>query len=99
MTLWWQRPQVQELLEKYRELSERERILVLITSHVLIAAVYLLLIATPLWTPAEANRNQANRYILFGLFVDSTSSFSFETVDFINSSFYEGSNSGWDPFP
>ncbi|HBS42190.1 MAG TPA: hypothetical protein DEA26_05885 [Oceanospirillales bacterium] len=60
MTLWWQRPQVQELLEKYRELSERERILVLITSHVLIAAVYLLLIATPLWTPAEANRNQAN---------------------------------------
>ena len=60
MSLWWQRPQIQELLGKYRELSEREQVLVLITSHVLIAAVYVLLIATPLWSPAEANRHQAN---------------------------------------
>lgn len=59
MSLWWQRPQIQELMEKYRALSEREKVLVLITSHVLIAAIYVLLIATPIWTPAEASRKQA----------------------------------------
>lgn len=59
MSLWWQRPQIQELMEKYRALSEREKVLVLITTHVVVAAIYVLLIATPLWTPAETNRKQA----------------------------------------
>lgn len=59
MSLWWQRPQIQELMEKYRALSEREKVLVLMTTHVVISSVYVLLIATPIWTPAEANRKQA----------------------------------------
>ena len=60
MSLWWQRPQIQELMEKYRALSEREKVLVLITTHVVIAAIYVLLIATPLWTPQKriANRQR-----------------------------------------
>ena len=58
--IWWQDPRIVSGLEKYRELSARERKLVLITAHVVIAAVVLFFIAGPIWTTALNERKQAN---------------------------------------
>ncbi|MEK9712942.1 MAG: hypothetical protein VW258_10285 [Thalassolituus sp.] len=57
---WWQSPKVENILEKYRALSERERKLGLITAHVVVAGVYIAFIAAPLWTSALYERRQAN---------------------------------------
>ena len=58
--IWWKDPRIVSGLEKYRDLSARERKLVLITAHVVIAAVVLFFIAAPIWTTALNERQQAN---------------------------------------
>jgi MSHA biogenesis protein MshJ len=58
--IWWQDPRIVSGLEKYRELSTRERKLVLITAHVVIAAVLVFFIAAPIWAIALKDRQQAN---------------------------------------
>ena len=58
--IWWQDPRIVSGLEKYRDLSARERKLVLITAHVVIAAVVLFFIAAPIWATALNERQQAN---------------------------------------
>ena len=50
--IWWQDSRIVSGLEKYRELSARERKLVLVTAHVVIAAVLVFFIAAPIWTTA-----------------------------------------------
>jgi MSHA biogenesis protein MshJ len=60
MKQWWQNTRVEEALEKYRALSARERKLMVITAHVVIAAVYLIFIAVPIWNSALNQRTQAN---------------------------------------
>ncbi|GAA6144445.1 MAG: hypothetical protein CSH37_03210 [Thalassolituus sp.] len=58
--LWWQDPRILSGLDKYRALSQRERKLILVTSHVVVAAVFLFFIAAPLWSNAINERMQAN---------------------------------------
>lgn len=58
--MWWQDERLTSMLEKYRELSLRERKLTLITVHVVIAAVYMVFIAGPIWNTAITERKQAN---------------------------------------
>lgn len=62
MTLkqWWQAPQIEQALEKYRSLSARERKLAVITGHVVVAAVLLMFVVGPIWTSALQERRQAN---------------------------------------
>lgn len=60
MSLWWQNSRIEEMLQKYRALSQRERILTLATVHIVIAAVYLLFIVLPIWNSAIQERTQAN---------------------------------------
>lgn len=60
MTLWWQNSRVETALEKFRELSARERKLAVVTFHVIIAAVYLIFIAVPIWNSSMYERTQAN---------------------------------------
>lgn len=60
MKMWWQNPRIDSALEKYRELSARERKLAVVTVHVIIAAVYLIFIAVPIWNTALYERTQAN---------------------------------------
>ena len=58
--IWWQDSRIVSGLEKYRALSARERKLVLVTAHVVIAAVLVFFIAAPIWTAALNDRQQAN---------------------------------------
>ena len=58
--IWWQDSRIVSGLEKYRALSARERKLVLVTAHVVIAAVLVFFIAAPIWTTALNDRQQAN---------------------------------------
>lgn len=60
MKMWWQTPRIDSALEKYRDLSSRERKLAVITVHVVIAAIYLILIAVPIWNTALYERTHAN---------------------------------------
>ena len=46
--LWWQDPRILSGLDKYRALSQRERKLILVTSHVVVAAVFILFVASVL---------------------------------------------------
>ena len=60
MMLWWQNPRIEALLEKYRAVTPRERKLIVIAAHTVIAGVYVLFILAPLWTSSLSERRQAN---------------------------------------
>lgn len=60
MMLWWQNPRIEVLLEKYRAVTARERKLITIAAHTVLAGVYVLFILAPLWTSALNERRQAN---------------------------------------
>ena len=58
--LWWQDTRIQSFLNKYRAMSQRERRLTLLTSHIVFAAILLFFIVIPLWSNAVSERVQAN---------------------------------------
>ena len=60
MSIWWQNPKIEQLLDKYRALTDRERKLFILTTHIVIAGVYMLFILGPMWTSSLTERRQAN---------------------------------------
>lgn len=59
MGQWWQNEQIQIVLNKYRELSLREKRIMLLSIHVLIAGFFLMGFLEPLWNSSLAHRQQA----------------------------------------
>lgn len=59
MKQWWQNSQVQTVLDKYQGLSEREKKVVLVSLHVVIAGILLMGLLEPMWKSALSHSEQA----------------------------------------